>query len=121
MERDLSQLRLLIPIVRLNGGELDSTPSLFFSAFLGSKRLVAGRGGQVNDDGAKESREEPDPVDQDALRRFGGVLRVLAAIGEERFFVKIDTRCMMMMILATAAATSTGCAVRSVSIYDIGL
>ena len=80
----LSQLRLFIPIVRFNGGELGGTPSLFFFVFLGKRhRLVLGRGSQVNHEGAKESREQPDPVDQDALRRFGGVLRVLAAIGKE--------------------------------------
>lgn len=47
------------------------------------------RGSQINDEGTKKSCQETDPVDQDTLRRFSSVLRVLAVIREDHILVLI--------------------------------
>ena len=79
----VSQLRLLI--LRFDGWEFGGWSTLSSSLFVFFVNwLIPGRGSQVNHEGTKESCQETDPVDQDTLRWFGRVLRVLAVIREER-------------------------------------
>ena len=76
------QLRLPVASVRILTLELGGTvvcltgPPLGLIFFV--TWLVAGRDGQVHHEGAKESAEETDQVDQDPLIRFGRVLRIFA-------------------------------------------
>ena len=76
------QLRLPIPSVRILTFEFCGTivrltsPPLSLIFFV--PWLVTGRDGQVHHEGAKESAQETDPIDQDPLRRFSRVLRIFA-------------------------------------------
>ena len=76
------QLRLPIPSVRILTLEFCGTvvrlPSLPLALIFFVTWLVAGRDGQVHHEGAKESAQETDPVDQDPLRRFSRVLWIFA-------------------------------------------
>ena len=82
------QLRLPIASVRILTFEFCGTvvcltsPPLSLIFFV--TWLVAGRDGQVHHEGAKESAQETDPIDQDPLRRFSRILRIFAENVDQR-------------------------------------
>ena len=76
------QLRLPIASVRILTFEFCGTvvrlTSLPLALIFFVTWPVTGRNSQVHHEGAKESAQETDPIDQDPLRRFSRVLRIFA-------------------------------------------